>query len=288
MHGNKYTRELIKDVITADKFASLAVSEPTAGSDVRNIKTTATESEDGKHYIINGEKYWITGGMKADYFLTTCQTVNKSGTNEGLSVILVPRQNGIYTTRLPLQGHDCSATAYVVYKNVKVSKKMVVIKKGKGFKATMKNFNNERVGIICMAVGLSKCCIIESIKYAKSRIVFGKPLIKSQVIRHKLAEMARYTLATKNYLENVLYRMKVKPFSVDKDLIKDVALLKVQSTKCLEYCAREASQIFGGRSYIRGGRAGKIERIYRDVRALAIYGGSEEIMCDLAIKQSKL
>eukprot|EP01083_Nonionella_stella_P293189 997037_1 len=101
--------------------------------------------------------------------------------------------------------------------------------------------------------------------------------------------MARLTHATHSYLETVAYRMKVKPFSVDPHLIRDVALLKVQATKTLEFCAREASQIFGGRSYIRGsGRASKVERIYRDVRALAIYGGSEEIMLDLAVSQSKL
>ena len=117
----------------------------------------------------------------------------------------------------------------------------------------MQNFNNERIGIIQNAVGLSRVCIEESVRYAQKRETFGKKLIQHQVIRHKLAEMARQTLATHAYLENVCYRMRKKPFSSDPHLIRDVALLKVQSTKTLEFCAREASQIFGGRSYVKVG-----------------------------------
>ena len=150
------------------------------------------------------------------------------------------------------------------------------------------DFNNERINIIQTACALSRVCVEESVRYARTRKTFNKKLIEHQIIRHKLAEMARRTLATHAYLENVCYRLRKKPFSTDPHLIRDVALLKVQSTKTLEFCAREASQIFGGRSYVKRGRASKIERIYRDVRALAIYGGSEEIMLKLACSQSKL
>jgi len=153
----------------------------------------------------------------------------------------------------------------------------------------MVNFNNERFGIICSALSLSKLCVDEAARYAKTRETFGKPLIKHQVIRHKLAEMTRLVLATHSLCENVAYRIKLNPMGIpDYSLIKDISLLKVQASKTVEYCAREASQIFGGRAYIKGGRAAKVERVYRDVRALAIYGGSEEIMLDLAVRQAKL
>ncbi|ETO22249.1 hypothetical protein RFI_14952 [Reticulomyxa filosa] len=257
----------------------------------------------------------VTGGMKADYFLTACQTIEEGSSDESkgkpknaepkITLLLIERQPGVITTRLPLQGHDCSATAYVVFRNVKVHKSMVVGKPKEGFKDTMKNFNQvffffflssvhyvmyvmERFGIICTAVGLAKVCVEEAVKYSQSRKTFGKDLVEHQAIRHKLAEMTARTMACHAYLENVAYRLKLNPLGYDASLVKDVALLKVNATRTLEFCAREASHIFGGRSYVKYGRAGKIERIYRDVRALAIYGGAEEIMLDLAVKQAKL
>jgi len=165
---------------------------------------------------------------------------------------------------------------------------MIVGRPKEGFKDTMKNFNQERFGIICIAVALAKVCVEESVKYAQSRKTFGKGLIEHQAIRHKLAEMTKRTMSCHSYLENVAYRLKQNPLGAEPSLVKDVALLKVDATRTLEFCAREASHIFGGRSYVKYGRAGKVERIYRDVRALAIYGGAEEIMLDLAVKQAKL
>ena len=153
----------------------------------------------------------------------------------------------------------------------------------------MFNFNSERFGIISTAVGLARTCVEEAAMYAKTRKTFGKQLIRHQVIRHKLAEMSRRLLATKYFMDCVAYRLKKDKIGIfNKALVKDISLLKVDATRTLEFCAREASQIFGGRAYVRGGRAGKVERVYRDVRALAIYGGSEEIMLDLAVRQAKL
>jgi len=138
-------------------------------------------------------------------------------------------------------------------------------------------------------MGLAKMCVDEAARYAKTRETFGKPLIQHQVIRHKLAEMSRRVLALHAFVENVAYRMNQTPLGIpNMALVKDISLLKVQASRTIEFCAREASQVFGGRSYVRGGRAGKVERAYRDVRALAIYGGSEEIMLDLAVRQAKL
>ena len=102
--------------------------------------------------------------------------------------------------------------------------------------------------------------------------------------------MARWVMSSYSFLEKCVYALQQDPMGIKnpRQIGRNMALLKVQSSKCLEFCARESSQIFGGRSYVRGGRAGKIERSYRDVRAIAIYGGSEEIMLDLAVRISKL
>ena len=151
----------------------------------------------------------------------------------------------------------------------------------------MTNFNHERIGIIIQCVRFSRVCYEESVKYANKRRTFGQKLINHAVIRLKLAHMARQIEATASWLDAIIYQCsKMGETEAMLRLGGPIASLKAQSTVTFEYCAREASQIFGGLSYSRGGQGGKIERLYRDVRAYAIPGGSEEIMLDLSIRQS--
>lgn len=124
-------------------------------------------------------------------------------------------------------------------------------------------------------------------KYAHKRKTFGVTLIKHPVIRMKFAHMARQIEATWAWLEALMWQ--VQKMDLEEAMLKlggAIAGLKAQSTTTFEFCAREASQIFGGLSYTRGGQAGKVERLYRDVRAYAIPGGSEEIMLDLSVRQA--
>lgn len=151
----------------------------------------------------------------------------------------------------------------------------------------MTNFNHERIGIIIQCIRFSRVCFEESVKYANKRRTFGQKLINHPVIRLKLAHMARQIEATYNWLENIIYQcQKMSDTEAMLRLGGPIAGLKAQATVTFEFCAREASQIFGGLSYSRGGQGGKVERLYRDVRAYAIPGGSEEIMLDLSIRQS--
>lgn len=140
----------------------------------------------------------------------------------------------------------------------------------------MTNFNHERIGIIIQCLRFSRVCFEESVKYANKRKTFGKKLIEHPVIRLKLAHMARQIEASYNWLENLIYQCeKMGETEAMLRLGGPIAGLKAQSTVTFEFCAREASQIFGGLSYSRGGQGGKVERLYRDVRAYAIPGGSE-------------
>lgn len=151
----------------------------------------------------------------------------------------------------------------------------------------MTNFNHERIGIIIQCLRFARVCYEESVKYASKRRTFGKKLIEHPVIRLKLAHMARQIEASYSWLENLIYQCQC--MGETEAMLKlggAIAGLKAQSTVTFEFCAREASQIFGGLSYSRGGQGGKVERLYRDVRAYAIPGGSEEIMLDLSIRQS--
>lgn len=151
----------------------------------------------------------------------------------------------------------------------------------------MTNFNHERMGIVIQCVRFSRVCYEESMKYAHKRRTFGKKLVEHPVIRMKLAHMARQIEATYSWMESLIYQtLLMDETEAMLKLGGAIAGLKAQATITFEFCAREASQIFGGLSYSRGGQGAKVERLYRDVRAYAIPGGSEEIMLDLSIRQA--
>ncbi|KAF4676943.1 hypothetical protein FOL47_004185 [Perkinsus chesapeaki] len=281
--GSQLTSRLVREVVQGEKILALAVTEPYAGSDVANIQTKAVLQPDGQHYIVNGVKTFITSGPWADYFTTAVHIEGDSG----VSLLLIDRSlPGVSTTRLATQGWKTSGTARITFDDVKVPCDMLIGRRGHGFKAIMHNFNHERLMLSIQSTRYARICMEDAIRYAKSRRTFGKRLIDHQVIRHKISEMARSVLATHYYIENIAIQW---PKSTQLELAGKVALLKVQATKTFEFCAREASQILGGRSYLQGsGPGARVERLYREVRVNAIGGGSEEIMLDLAARQARL
>ena len=274
------------EVFSGQKKICLAITEAFAGSDVAGLRTTAKKTADGKHYIVNGEKKWITNGIWSDYFTVAVRT-GKPGMN-GVSLLLIERDfGGVSTRRMDCQGVWSSGTTYITFEDVKVPVENLIGKENQGFRVIMTNFNHERIGIIIQCLRFSRVCYEESVRYANKRKTFGKKLIDHPVIRLKLAHMARQIEASYNWLENMLYQCeKMGETEAMLRLGGPIASLKAQATVTFEFCAREASQIFGGLSYSRGGQGGKVERLYRDVRAYAIPGGSEEIMLDLSIRQS--
>ncbi|KAL2013288.1 hypothetical protein VTN00DRAFT_813 [Thermoascus crustaceus] len=286
-YGKKSLVErIVPGILAGDKRICLAITEPDAGSDVANLTCEAKLTPDGKHYIVNGEKKWITNGVWADYFTTAVRT-GGPGMN-GLSVLLIEREHGgVKTRKMDCQGVWSSGTTYVTFEDVKVPVENLLGKENQGFKVIMMNFNHERIGIVIQCIRFARVCYEEAVKYAHKRRTFGKRLIDHPVIRLKLAHMARQIESSYNWLENIIYQCQT--MDETEAMLKlggAIAGLKAQSTTTFEYCAREASQIFGGLSYSRGGQGGKIERLYRDVRAYAIPGGSEEIMLDLSMRQS--
>jgi len=278
--GSQYLKDKVaRDVITGKKVMALAISEPSAGSDVANLQSTAVKQ--GDHYIINGVKKFISSGMKASYFTVAAKT------GSGISLFLVDSNTpGITARRMKTQGVWVSGTALITFEDVKVPLNRLIGKENEGFRYIMLNFNHERYGGCVMANRFARVCLEEAIKFGRKRETFGKPLVNHQVIRHKIAEMARHVETTHALLENITYQMANGVH--DFKLAGLIALAKVQCTRTFEFCAREASQIFGGASCIRGGVGEKVERLYREVRVVAIGGGSEEIMLDLAMRQSKL
>ncbi|TPX32506.1 hypothetical protein SmJEL517_g04380 [Synchytrium microbalum] len=280
-------KQLVPSALRGEITVALAISEPYAGSDVANILTTAVKTADGKHYIVNGEKKWITNGTWADWFVTAVRTGKPGSAAAGMSVILIQRgAPGFKIRSVPTQAGTGSGTSYLTFENVKVPVENLMGEENKGFKILMFNFNKERLGI-CMGTPRSaRMCYEEAMRYANKRKTFGQYLIEHGVIRNKFGHMARMIEATQSWLELVCYQWdKMDKSDADLKLGGAIALLKAQCSVTYELCAREASQIMGGIAYTKGGQGGIVERLYRGVRGAAIPGGSEEIMLDFGIRQ---
>jgi len=265
---------IVPEVISGEKISALAVTEPTGGSDVANLKTTARR--DGDHYIVNGSKTYITSGIRADYYTVAVRTGEEG--RKGISLLLIEKDTpGFTQTELKKMGWWCSDTATLFFDDCRVPVKNLIGVENKGFPGIMLNFNSERLGIIAFATGLAMVCMDEAVAWARERVTFGHRLMEHQVIRHKIAEMAKRILTSQAMMERTALQMHQGEVPVI-----ELSLLKVHATETMEYCAREALQILGGMGYMRGN---KVERIYREVRVYAIGGGSEEIMRDLAARQ---
>jgi len=267
-------QRFVAPVLAGDKIAALAVTEPSGGSDVAAIKTTAVR--EGDHYVVNGSKAFITSGMRAD-FLTTAVRTGEPGMG-GLSVLVI--EGGMKGfTRSPMRkmGWWCSDTATLYFDNVRVPVANRIGAENAGFMAIMLNFNNERIMISAQALYSAQVCYDEALAYARERNTFGKPLIKNQVIKHKLAEMKMRIDAGRAQLDLLAWRVWKGATPV-----AELSLLKNYATETFERVAGEAMQVLGGAGYLQGS---KVERLYRETKVLTIGGGSREIMYDLAARQ---
>ncbi len=262
------------DVLAGKKLIALCITEPSGGSDVASIKTKAVR--DGGNYVVNGEKTFITTGCRADYLTVAVRTGGAGAA--GLSFLLIDADSkGVSRTRLDKMGWWMSDTAAIGLSDVRVPAENLIGAENSGFAGIVANFNGERLSMAAQAIAFARVCIEDAAAWAIERETFGKPLAKHQVVRHKLAEMLRHVHASTALLGHCAWRV-----GRGETPIAELSLLKVQATRTMEFCAREAMQILGGGGFMRGGR---VERIYREVRVMAIGGGSEEIMLDLAARQ---
>lgn len=273
--SNEVKQRVAPPVLAGTKRISLAVTEPGGGSDVAQLQTTARL--DGDCYVVNGSKTYITGGMGADWFTTAVRTGGEGA--GGVSTLLIDADaEGVSRTALDKkQGWWCSDTATIYFDNVRVPVGNLLGQENKGFSVIMHNFNSERLAMSAAMEGFARVCLEDAVAWARERKTFGQRLADHQVIRHKIAEMKQRINATQAYLQLVCQQVVA-----GNENAGDIALLKVQCSQTMEFCAREGMQILGGIGYMRGSR---IERIYREVRVNAIGGGSEEIMRDLAARQ---
>jgi acyl-CoA dehydrogenase len=265
---------LAPEVLAGRQQISLAITEPDAGSDVANLQTRAVR--DGDVFRVNGSKLYITGGCTS-HWLTTAVRTGGPGAG-GISLLLIDANaKGVTRNLLKKQGWWASDTAEIFFEDVQVPAENLIGPENGGFYGIMANFNGERLGMASGALSAARACVEDAVIWARQRKTFGKRLADHQVVRHKVAQMVQKIATSTAWLDQCAWRV-----AQGETPVADLCLLKVQATETLEFCAREASQILGGASYMRGSR---IERIYREVRVNAIGGGSEEIMRDLAARQ---
>ncbi|MFS2035141.1 acyl-CoA dehydrogenase family protein [Polaromonas sp. CT11-55] len=281
-HGSpELQREVITPVLRGEKIAALAITEPGGGSDVAALRTTARR--DGGDYVIEGEKVFITSGVRADFLTVAVRTGEAKGP-AGISLLVVPG-DAAGLSRSPLQkmGWWCSDTAQLRFDNVRVPARYLVGEEGAGFRMVMGNFNGERLALAVAALGFSQACYDEALDWARQRKTFGAALVERQAVRHKLVDMQMRMASTSAWADALALRADAgDEASGDADWVAQVCLLKNHATQTMQFCADQAVQILGGMGYMRGSKS---ERIYREVKVMMIGGGAEDIMKDLAARQ---
>ena len=273
-------QRVIPPVLRGEKIAALAVTEPGGGSDVAALRTRALR--DGAHYVVDGEKTFITSGLRADFITVAVRTDPASRGAHGISVLVVDGDTpGLTRTALRKMGWWASDTAHLRFDGCRVPAANLVGEEHEGFKTFMHNFNSERLFMSAQAYSFAQVCLDEALAWARERKTFGAPLAERQVIRHKLVDMALRIDAARSLVHELAYRIQ-HGLADAQQLVARIALAKVLSTQAMQFCADQAVQILGGMGYMRGTRS---ERIYREVKVMMIGGGSEEILKDLAARQ---
>jgi acyl-CoA dehydrogenase len=280
-HGSAELKQrVLPPVLRGEKIAALAITEPGGGSDVAALKTTAVR--DGDHYIVNGEKTFITSGMRADYLSVAVRTDPANRGPGGVSLLLIEGDTpGLQRTALKKMGWWASDTAHLRFDNCRVPADNLIGEQGAGFKAIMHNFNHERLMMATLACAYAQACTEEALDWARERKTFGAALSERQVIRHKLIDMATRVETARSFVYDLAWRLQqgLGPASA---MVARTCMAKVVATQAMQFCADQAVQILGGMGFMRGTKS---ERIYREVKVMVIGGGSEEIMKVLAARQ---
>jgi len=277
-HGSAALQgKVVPDVLAGLKIAALAVTEPGAGSDVARIACRARR--DGNEWVVDGEKTFITSGVRADWLTVAVRTGGPGAS--GVSLLAIPGDApGLERTPLAKMGWWCSDTARLSFAGCRVPAENLIGDENAGFRAVMANFNGERLLMASSSCAFAAVCLDEAIAWARQRKTFGQLLVEHQVVRHKLVDMRMRIASARAWLDALTARYDAGP--LDGEAVAELCLLKNHATQTMQFCADQAVQILGGTGYVRGTKS---ERIYREVKVMMIGGGSEEIMKELAARQ---
>ena len=268
--GSEFLKETyLKAAIRGDMVGAIAVSEPGAGSDVAALATTA--KRENNHYVINGSKMYITNGTQADFFTLLARTSDNPGYHS-FSLFVVPADlPGVAVSRkLEKLGVWISDTAELFFDHVEVPLENLIGQEGEGFIYQMRQFQHERFSLLPFACTAAKDIIDITVAYIRDRVVFGKPLITYQVLRHRLADWVTEIESLKQLIYHIV-RMK----EAGLDATREISMGKLIAGKLLNKIADGCLQMHGGMGYMS---EMIISRYYRDARGLSIGGGADEVM----------
>jgi acyl-CoA dehydrogenase len=256
--------------IRGELIGALGITEPGAGSDVASI-TTRAEAVDGG-FVVNGEKTYITNGVRAHFIVTAVKTT-KEGGHHGISFLIIDRNDGVTSSKLEKMGWHASDTATIAFEDVFVPQENLLGELNEGFKLIMANFQWERLAMSLGAVGAMSIAWERTAAYARERHAFGSPLTGHQVIRHKLAD-----LATTAYTARCVTYDALRRFVAGEEPLREVTMAKLATQRAAFEVMDECLQIHGGTGYMQ---EVWVERAARDARLGPIGGGSDEIMREI-------
>jgi len=267
-------KRMVPPVLQGEKIAALGITEPDAGSDVANIRTRAVLM--GDHYVVNGSKMFITSGARANQL--TCAVRTGGEGYGGISLLVIDSDTPGYSVseKLRKMGWWASDTAQIFFDDCRVPADNLLGTEGQGFYGIMENFQNERLQLSVMANMTAQLALEESLRYARERKAFDRPLTGFQVTRHKLADMATLVEASREFT----YRVAAK-IGARENQVKEISMAKNFACMVSDRVTYDAVQIHGGFGYMR---EYLVERLYRDNRILSIGGGTQEIMKEIISK----
>jgi alkylation response protein AidB-like acyl-CoA dehydrogenase len=258
----------LRDLAAGKKLGAFALSEPEAGSDASNQRTVAVR--DGDFYVLNGTKNWITNGSTADVVLVMAAT-DRSKEAKGISTFLVEKGTPGFTVAKKERklGIRSSDTVSLAFQDCRVPAANRIGGEGEGFRFAMKTLEGGRIGIAAQALGIAQACLDASVRYAKERKAFDRPIAELQAIQFKIADMATNVDAARMLTLNAAALKDAgKPFG------REASMAKLFASKIAVEAALEAIQIHGGYGYVR---EYLVERYLRDAKITEIYEGTSEI-----------
>jgi acyl-CoA dehydrogenase len=267
-------RRFIPPVLAGEKIAALAITEPDTGSDVAAIRTRAVR--EGDYYVVTGAKLFITSGCRADIVTAAVRTGGAG--HGGLSLLVIERDSPgfLVSRKLRKTGWWASDTAELAFDGCRVPVANRIGPENGGFALIMANFGQERLALAGQCVAIAELAYQESLRYARARRAFERPLSEFQVIRHKLADMTTRIAAARALVGEVTVRL-----CAGEHLIAPLAMAKNSASDAVSFVVDQAVQIHGGYGYMR---ESLVERLYRDARLYPIGGGTREIMNEIIAK----
>lgn len=263
----------VRPVIAGERVAALAITEPSGGSDVARVRTRAVR--DGDHFVVSGQKTYITSGGRADFVVTAVRTGAPDSGHAGLSLLVIERGTPGFTSGPPLRkmGWWASDTTELFFDDCRVPVGNLLGAENFGFYAIMANFAQERLLIAATCVAMAAEAIRLTERHVREREAFGRRIGDFQVIRHRLAEMRTREAEARSFVAVVAERHRR-----GEDVTAWVAMAKNAAVSACSSVTDAAVQLHGGLGYMR--ECG-VERLYRDARLFAIGGGTTEIMNEI-------